>query len=149
MTQKPLDILKKGLSELSRSIKKKRDDLCAKLSRQEVLSSAEEQWLDREGNTVDEQRLLDTLESASDYEKGVAQLDDNGQAIVKRLRELAGDLPNKVAGKKRKRTHSFPKLGVPLMTYTCIGPIHTPNVKSTPIKEAPVFTKKENASVAQ
>jgi len=100
MTQKPLDNLKKGFSKLSQRVKKKTDDLYAKLSQQEAISSADEQWLDGEGNTVDEQRILDILESASDYEQGVAQLDDNGQAIVKRLRELASDLPNKVAAKK-------------------------------------------------
>jgi len=83
MTQKPLDNLKKGFSKLSQRVKKKTDDLYAKLSQQEAISSADEQWLDGEGNTVDEQRILDILESASDYEQGVAQLDDNGQAIVK------------------------------------------------------------------
>jgi len=49
---KPLDILKKGFSELSQRVKKKTDDLYAKLSWQEAISSADEQWLDGEGNTV-------------------------------------------------------------------------------------------------
>jgi len=52
---------------------------------------------------VDEQRVIDTLEAASDYERGVKRLDGPGKAIVTKLRELAGDLA-KVAGKKRKRT---------------------------------------------
>jgi hypothetical protein len=54
----------------------------------------DEQWLDNEANTVDEQQVLDTLESASDYEWGLECLDDGRKAIVKKLREWAGDLVN-------------------------------------------------------
>jgi len=60
-------------------------------------------WLDHEANTVDEQRVIETLEAASDYECGVEGLDEPGKAIVKKLREWAGDLA-KVAGEKWKRT---------------------------------------------
>ena len=104
MTLKPLDILKKGFAKLTQTITKKRDDLNIKLSRQEDISSADEHWLDNEGNTIDEQRILEKLESASDYKTGVAQLDDNGKAIVKKLQELADDLDllAKVAGEKWK-----------------------------------------------
>ena len=128
MTLKPLDILKKGFAKLTQTIKKKRDNLNMKLSQQEDISSVDEQWLDNEGNTIDEQCILEKLESASDYETGVTQLDDNGKAIVKKLRELAGDpdLPAKVAGKKRKHygMHLFLGLRITLMflhrtnTYT-------------------------------
>jgi hypothetical protein len=52
MASKPLDILKKGLKI---SFKAKKEDLEAKLSRQESISSSDEQWLDNEGNTIDEQ----------------------------------------------------------------------------------------------
>ena len=102
MTLKPLEILKKGLAKLSQKTKAKRDELKAKLSRSETISSADERWLDGDGNLVDEQRVLDTLESASDYDRGVERLDINGKAIVQKLREWAGDLA-KIAGKKRKR----------------------------------------------
>jgi hypothetical protein len=57
-----------------------------------------EYWLDREGNTVDEQRVIEILEAASDYERGVEGLDEPGKAIVKKLREWAGDLA-KLQGK--------------------------------------------------
>ena len=43
-------------------------------------------------NTVDEERILNNLERASDYERGLERLDADGKAIVKKLRELAGDL---------------------------------------------------------
>jgi hypothetical protein len=57
--------------------------------------------LDYEANTVNEQRILNDLKAASDYERGLAQLDEAGKGIVKKLREWAGDLA-KVAGKKWK-----------------------------------------------
>ena len=65
----------------------------------------DEQWLDHKANTVDEQCIIDKLEAASDYERGLARLDDTGKAIVKKLRDWAGDLAQ-VAGNKRKRTYT-------------------------------------------
>ena len=103
MASKPLDILKKGLAKLKISFKAKKEHLEAKLSRQESISSLDEQWLDNEGNTVDEQRVIDTLESSSNYEQGLENLDEAGKVIVKKLREWAGDLA-KAVGKKCKRT---------------------------------------------
>ena len=100
MTPKPLDVLKKGLSKITQGFKVRRDELNAKLARKESISSSDEYWLDHEANTVDEQRVIDTLEAASDYERGVKRLDGSGKAIVTKLRELAGDLA-KVAGKKQ------------------------------------------------
>jgi hypothetical protein len=46
------------------------------------------------------------LESASDYKQGLECLDDTGKAIVKKLREWAGDLA-KIAGNKWKHTTFF------------------------------------------
>ncbi len=106
MTLKPLDILKKGFSKFTTTIKARKDELNTKLAQKETISSLDEHWLDNEANPIDEQRVLDTLESASDYEQGVERLDENGKAIVKKLREWAGDLP-KEAGKKRKRMDFF------------------------------------------
>jgi hypothetical protein len=70
-----------------------------KLSRRETISSADKQWLDHEANTVDEQCILDDLEADSDYKRGLVWLDENGKAIVGKLREWAGDLA-KVEGNK-------------------------------------------------
>ena len=107
MTPISLAVLKEGLTKFSKTIKDRKDDLNSKLSREEPISSADEQWLDHEANTVDEQRVLDELEAASDYERGLAQLDDEGKGIVKKLKEWAGDLARghitQVAGNKRKR----------------------------------------------
>jgi hypothetical protein len=106
MAPKPLEVLKKGLAKFTETIKTRKKELSAKLARAETISSSDEHWLDNEGNTVDEQHVLDTLESASDYERGIERLDENGKAIVKKLREWAGDLA-KVTGNKRKRTSFY------------------------------------------
>jgi len=103
MTLKSLDVLKKGLSKITQSFKVRKDKLNAKLAWKGSISSSDEYWLDHKANTVDEQRVIEILEAASDYERGVERLDKSGKAIVKKLREWAGDLA-KVAGEKRKHT---------------------------------------------
>jgi hypothetical protein len=106
MAPKPLVVLRKGLARFKETIKTRKKELDARLARSETISSSDECWLDNEANTVDEQRVLDTLESASDCERGLERLDEGGKAIVKKLREWAGDLA-KIAGNKRKRTIFF------------------------------------------
>jgi hypothetical protein len=100
---KPLEVLKKGLKSLRNKVKAKRDRLLAQLADRKSISSSEEHWLDNDGNLVVEEHILDTLERASDYERGIERLDDEGKAVVMKLREFAGDLLPK-ASKKRKRT---------------------------------------------
>ncbi|KAF8223876.1 hypothetical protein L208DRAFT_1191219, partial [Tricholoma matsutake] len=89
MAPKPLEILKIGLAKFSKKIKDHKNPLDAKLSQKETISSADEHWLDHEANTVDEQCIIDNLKAASDYERGLARLDDAGREIVKKLREWA------------------------------------------------------------
>ena len=102
MAPKPLEILKKGLTKFSNKIKERKEALEAKLARKETISADDEHWLDHEANIVDEQRVIDNLEAASDYERGFAKLDDAGKAVVKKLREWAGELAW-VKQNKRKR----------------------------------------------
>jgi predicted RNase H-like nuclease (RuvC/YqgF family) len=104
MAQKPLEILKKGLTKFSKKIKERKDALEAKLARKETISADDEHWLDHEANVVDEQRVIDNLEASSDYERGFTRLDDAGKVVVKKLREWAGELAQ-VKGNKRKRTY--------------------------------------------
>jgi len=70
-----LDILKKGLVKLKESLKTKKEQLETKLARKESISSSDERWLDNEANTIDEQCILNTLESSSNYEQGLEHLD--------------------------------------------------------------------------
>ena len=68
MALKPIKILKKGLSKLTKKIKDCRDELNTKLlAWKETILSLDEHWLDNEANTVSEQHVIDTLESTSDY----------------------------------------------------------------------------------
>jgi hypothetical protein len=96
-----VDILKKGLNNFSKKIKAQKDTLTLKLSCRENISLADERWLDYEANTADEECVLHDLKKASDYERAFERLDKDRKAIVKRLKELEGELM-KVAGSKRK-----------------------------------------------
>ncbi|KAK2460995.1 hypothetical protein APHAL10511_006987 [Amanita phalloides] len=98
MAPKPIEVLKKGLAKFTETIKACKKELSAKLARAETISSLDEHWLDNDANTVNEQHIIDTLESASEYEQGFSQLDEDGKATIK-LREWTGDLV-KVAGTK-------------------------------------------------
>jgi hypothetical protein len=73
MTLKPLDMLKKGLSKVTQSLKLHKGELNATLARkpEESISCSDEHWFDHEGSTVDSQRVIETLETASNYEHGV------------------------------------------------------------------------------
>ena len=102
MVLKPLKVLRKGLKTLTDHVKKKKEELQARLAERQPISAEDEQWLDHDANLVDEQRVLEALERASDYERGLARLDDEQRGLVKRLHKAAGDL-GKAAGTKRKR----------------------------------------------
>jgi hypothetical protein len=98
-----LDILKKGLKVLENRVKAKKETLQAQLAKRKPISQEDEQWLDHNANLVDEQRILEALENASDYERGLERLDEEQKGVVRRLQEAAGNLST-VVGKKRKRT---------------------------------------------
>jgi len=71
-----------------------------------MVGSQSEHYLKNQKRSPLSRLLLFTkLEAASNYERGLARLDDTGKAIVKKLREWAGDLAQ-VAGNKRKRTYN-------------------------------------------
>ena len=72
---------------------------CLRLAQKEAISLSDKLWLDNEGNTVDKLQVLNTLESASDYDKAVEQLDEKGKMIVQKLQEWADDMPKAVGNK--------------------------------------------------
>ena len=102
MAPNPIATLKKGLAEFSKKVKAHKDKLTDMLAKNEKISDDDEHWLDHEANMVDEQRVLNILETASesDYKKELGRLDANSKGIVNKLREWAGD---KVAGQKHQR----------------------------------------------
>jgi hypothetical protein len=64
-----------------------------------VLSESDEEWLDGEGNLIDEERVLELLENASNYERGLERLNSKDRGVVQKLQNVG----NGVVGKKRKR----------------------------------------------
>jgi hypothetical protein len=108
LPRKPLDILKKGLESLRNDVKTKRDRLLAQLAEKKPITSSDEHWLDNDANLVDEEWILEALEKASNYERGVERLDDKGKAIMMKLRELAGDLLPKTSKKRKCESHHLP-----------------------------------------
>jgi hypothetical protein len=101
----PLDVLKNGMKILQHRVKARREEIQARLAEKKSISSQDEEWLDGEANLIDEQHVLDTLENASDYERGFGQLDEVQKVVVRKLQEVASDL-TKTVGKKRKRACS-------------------------------------------
>jgi hypothetical protein len=101
MPLQPLEVLKKGLKTLQAQVKAKKEKLQAQLHEKKSISSLDKKWLDNEANLVDEQQVLEVLEKASDYERGLGRLDEGQKGVVRRLWEVAGDL-SKVIGKKWK-----------------------------------------------
>ncbi|KAJ6608161.1 hypothetical protein B0H10DRAFT_2227081 [Mycena sp. CBHHK59/15] len=74
--------LKKGLSNLKENFKKRRDALQERLNKQEKISPADEAWLDNDANQVDADAVVDKLENASDYERGLSRLDSAEIRVV-------------------------------------------------------------------
>ncbi|KAJ7175606.1 hypothetical protein C8R46DRAFT_1030644 [Mycena filopes] len=108
-----LEILKKGLSALKNSVKERRTKLLARLKKEEKLSPADKAWLDNDGNQVNEDAVIQKLENASDYERGLSCLNSNEAGLVEKLKGLAGEVGQKVseAVKNNKRkTHRNSRL---------------------------------------
>jgi hypothetical protein len=106
MSSKPLDILKKGLKILQRKVQVRKDNLQKQLHEKKSISSQDEKWLDGDANLVDEVQVIEALETASDYERGLGRLDEAQKVVVQKLREVGGGIA-KVVGKKRQRALLF------------------------------------------
>ncbi|TFK98716.1 hypothetical protein BDV98DRAFT_584612 [Pterulicium gracile] len=72
-------LLKKDLAKLSKSVKERKTVLLQELSRKEALSSADEHWLAQEGKLIDEERIVETLDNASGYEREIARINNRRQ----------------------------------------------------------------------
>jgi len=83
--------------------KAEKEKLQAQLHEKKSISSLDEKWLNNEANLVDEQQVLEVLEKALDYKRGLGRLDEGQKGVIRTLREVAGDL-SKVIGKTWKST---------------------------------------------
>jgi hypothetical protein len=67
-------------------------------------------WLDNDVNDVDECALIQELETASDFERGVARIDSATQKLLAKLKRLAGgdsDTESALEVKSSKPPRSF------------------------------------------
>jgi hypothetical protein len=101
---KPVEMLRKGLAKLRRQISDRKTSLEAALKASQPVSEADQDWLDNEGNLIDEECVVDLLDHASDFERGLERLNSHEQSLVENLRLLAGD---KTPSKKRKCMNFF------------------------------------------
>ncbi|KAF9256784.1 hypothetical protein L218DRAFT_1006987 [Marasmius fiardii PR-910] len=86
----PLGVLKKGFKALKDSISVRQTTLQARIANKEPLSEADEHWMDNGGNIVDEQRVIDILDDASDYERAKNSLNAEQKELVEKLMKLGG-----------------------------------------------------------
>ncbi|KAJ7462592.1 hypothetical protein FB451DRAFT_1180890 [Mycena latifolia] len=68
----------------------------------------DEAWLDNDANHVDEDVLIDTLENASDYERGLSHLDLKQKRLVQKLQELAGGMADDSRKQKKPISSNNP-----------------------------------------
>jgi len=87
---KPIEILKRGLLKLHNQVQQRKSELEAKLKAGQPVSDADMDWLDGDGNLIDEEQVVEILDNASDYERGFDRLNPQKKVIVQRLRKLAG-----------------------------------------------------------
>ncbi|EEB92288.1 hypothetical protein MPER_09228 [Moniliophthora perniciosa FA553] len=143
MAPNPIEIAKKGYEKLQKQVEARKKSLQERLAKNEQLSEADSNWLDNEGNTVDEMVLLDKLEKESDYEQAVERLEPQQKCVLDQLIELGGQGKNtadKVAGAKRKRPEK--KQGDPTQKS------ETATVKTRKTNE-PAPKRNQNATNAQ
>ncbi|KAI6100055.1 hypothetical protein EV401DRAFT_1894652 [Pisolithus croceorrhizus] len=120
---KPFDILKKGLTKLWDQIRDRKAKLTTKLKAGQPISEVDQEWLDGDGNLVDEEWVVEGLDNVSDYERGFERLSSQDKEIVQKLQRLAGSgSPNTAE------------------SVCSVAPPHNPPAK---------FHKKENATLVQ
>ncbi|KAG6850377.1 hypothetical protein C0991_010453 [Blastosporella zonata] len=124
--------LKAGLACLKAQVETCRNEILTCIQNKQSTSQADDDWLDSKGNLVSEERVVELLDEALDYERSLARLDLQQKIIVEKLKEL-GDRIKKAVRNKRK----WPE--------TCkIVP------QSEKQKAEPVFNgKKKNATLKQ
>ncbi|KAJ7934506.1 hypothetical protein B0H13DRAFT_2305606 [Mycena leptocephala] len=80
MAPSPLEALKQGYEKLKKQVGRRKKALEDRLANKERILDDDGEWLDNEANLVDEQRVLEDLEAASDYERSVSCLDTKRKA---------------------------------------------------------------------
>ena len=84
-----IEILENGLAKLQQQIQGRKAKLEAELKAGKLISNTDKEWLDGTGNLVDEERVLNILAHASDYEQAFTSLNSHDRTVVKKLENLA------------------------------------------------------------
>ncbi|KAF8642060.1 hypothetical protein AX14_009760, partial [Amanita brunnescens Koide BX004] len=126
-----------GLQKLKKEVTECRERLQAELKAKQKISEEDEVWLDGAGSLVDEECVIQLVRDAVDYEKGLEQLSNGDKDVIKRLTAL-GDSGAKGPGVASKKHKCLEKKEVD---------VEKP--KKAKMQATPVFTKKENATLAQ
>ena len=108
---KPIKILKKGLTKLQNQIEDQKTRLEGKLRACQPILDSDQEWLDNDGNLMDEEQVVDALDHASNYKQGLERLNSHDRAVVDKLQSLAGSC----APSKKCKHMAFLNL---LMMYT-------------------------------
>ena len=106
MSKNLLDELESGLQVLHERIQARKNDLLARLAKEEKISDEDETWLDNEANLVDEESLVTSLQASLDPKAVLLALNETQRTALDRLRNAnprsgGGDCAN-----KRKRAYS-------------------------------------------
>ncbi|KAG6832873.1 hypothetical protein H0H87_012806, partial [Tephrocybe sp. NHM501043] len=92
MSTKTLETLKAGLAKLKEQVKVCQGSFLKHLHEKKPILDVDEQWLDHEGNLVNEEKVLKVLENASDYEHGLERLNTQDKTLVEKLKEVGGGI---------------------------------------------------------
>ncbi|KAJ7433270.1 hypothetical protein FB451DRAFT_1196274 [Mycena latifolia] len=81
--------LSTSLNALEKAVSTRKEALLARLGREERITDEDAEWLDNEANDVEERALIEELEKASDFERGLGRLDSVKRKLVEKLKQLA------------------------------------------------------------
>jgi hypothetical protein len=91
-----------GLQIIQSQVQDRKLRLMTDMRAGKELTESEEEWLDHAGNLVDEERIVELLKNASDYQKAFECLNKEDKGVVERLQAL-GSKGKAVISKKRRR----------------------------------------------
>ncbi|KIK78413.1 hypothetical protein PAXRUDRAFT_164099 [Paxillus rubicundulus Ve08.2h10] len=146
---KCVDMLKEGLTKLHNQIRDHKTKLEIELKAGWLISEADQDWLDGDGNLVDDERVVEALDNASDYEQGLEGLSLQDKLIVEKLQKLAGKgrIPSNKHNYKFFRILKCWAMGSKFIVHT--GSTVNGDTVATGKKPRPLPEKKENATLQQ
>lgn len=145
-----INILKQGLTKLHNQNQERKARLTAKFQAGQSISEIDQEWLGGNGNLVNEEWVVGTLDNVSDYEQGLARLNSHDKTVADKLQKVAegggkSDAPSKK--QKHRDFKIFDNLSV--LSIFFVGPNTTESASCEKIQPSAKFHKKENTTLAQ